>query len=268
MLLGIVCIEVGRAGEPIQIVSFRVDPESQVASMEWTGGQPPYRVQASTDPALGWFDISEYLLTNSYATPYGPEFTLFRVRLASDDSPPVSPTGLAVAARNCDMLAILWERAQDNPEGSGIAGYRVYRDGVKLVEVTSPERFFLDKNAQHDRSFVYEVTAVDLVGNESTASEPLIVESILCVAENGPAPVMLSWESGTDGQIAGHLVYWGEKPGDYKWARDAMDYEVVVIPNLKPEATYFFAVTSYDWNDVQSDFSREVAFITSSSAVR
>ena len=254
----------GRAEEPILLTSFRANIESQTAVLEWSGGHPPYRVQAATDNDFNWFDISEFLFGTSYTTPYSAEFTFFRVRTATDEVPPASPTRLTVATRNCDMLALLWERADDDPLGSGVDGYRVYRDGLQIGEVRTPTRFFLDKNASHESNFVYEVTALDLMGNESIRSSPLLVENAPCVAQNGPEVVTLSWDPATAAEIAGYIIYWGRNPGDYTWAMDAMDAPAVEIPYLEPEAAYFFAVTSYDSNGVQSDFSSEVAFITSS----
>jgi hypothetical protein len=248
---------------PIQIFSLTV--ENQKAHLEWSGGQPPYRIQAANDPDLQWFDISAPLVSTSYFVYFDPDvnFTFYRIRTASDLVAPSAPSGLTVAARRCTSLVLVWEQARDDLQGSGVAVYRVRRDGVQIGEVPSPDRFFVDREADPEATLTYTITAVDCVGNESAASAPLEVASTICIGQIGPADeITLTWDPSDDPNVAGYLIYWGESPDAYDWVMDAMDYSTVSIPELTPGSAYFFAVTAYDQKGAQSDFSLQAAAIT------
>ena len=61
----------------------------------------------------------------------------------------------------------------DSTGGSGVVGYRVYRDGQLIATQTSPT--FADGSLSISGSHAYWVTAVDAVGNESPASPTRVV---------------------------------------------------------------------------------------------
>jgi hypothetical protein len=246
--------------DQIELLYFSVSNE--IGQLYWKGSQPPYRVQALTESSE-WVDISAYLNVGAYTVDCNAEFTLFRVRSAIDNAPPTSPSGLKLAARRCEVLALVWDRAEDDLEGSGIGSYRIYRDGVAIGDVPSPGRFFLDKDASTDTNYVYTLTSLDRVGNESAPSAALLVDPTTCVEENsGLGGLTLTWDPAQATGVSGYLVYWGEDPEDYRWVLDAMDYNAVRMPDLKPGRAYFFAVTAYDSAGVQSPFSTEAVVIT------
>jgi len=249
--------------DTIVITGIRI--ENEKAYLEWTGAQPPYRIQAANGPDLQWFDITAPLVSTVYPVPFDPDanFTVYRIRTASDLVAPAPPSALTVAARRCATLVLAWEQASDDLDGSGVAIYQVFRDGAPIGVVTNPVRFFVDHEADPNAMLTYTITAIDWVGNESPASAPLKVASTICVDQSGPADeIALTWDPSHDPNVAGYLVYWGESPDSYDSVIDAMDYTAVSIPELKPGSAYFFAVTAYDQNGAQSDFSLQVAAIT------
>lgn len=247
--------------QPIRIHSFRL--LDQTAHLEWEGGSPPFRVQASRDCEFSWFDISGYLFGNSYDSRDPSTFIFFRVRSAVDSAPPMTPTPLQVSAARCDRITLTWQPAADDLDGSGLAGYRLYRDGARIAQLPSPTRFFLDKGVVPESNYVYTVSSVDRVGNESMRSAPINFATSACVEQAGPhGELRLAWDPSDDPEVAGYLVYWGLAPQDYLWVMDAMDYTSASIPDLAPDVTYFFAVTAYDHVGAQSDLSVEAAGIT------
>jgi hypothetical protein len=248
--------------ESLRVRFFQLD-NGQIR-LDWEGGRPPYRVQACTDTILGWLDISDYIFGYSYTGPALGDVACLRVRTAPDFLSPLAPEGLAVHAVRCTRVAIGWQQARDDADGVGLLGYRLYRDGVPIIEMADPATFFLDRNVLPDHSYSYTVTAFDFLGNESEASAPVLVSTPPCIGEaNGPErEAILVWDPSDERQVAGYLVYWGVRPGEYLWAMDAMDSNSATISDLLPGVAYFFAVTAYNREGEQSDLSSETAYIT------
>jgi hypothetical protein len=87
-----------------------------------------------------------------------------------DTFPPVAPVGLhAVEAPN--SIELSWDRNTEPDQ----AGYRVYRAAAggppqKIADVDIPT--YSDRNIEHGKTYRYEVTAIDRLGNESPHSAP------------------------------------------------------------------------------------------------
>ena len=91
--------------------------------------------------------------------------------LQVDSVAPLAPGGLVVSKDRYrgTVLAVLgWEAAVDVAPGSGIAAYRVYRDGVFLAEVTGLG--YTDRTVGRKGSYVYTITAIDHADHESQPS--------------------------------------------------------------------------------------------------
>jgi chitodextrinase len=88
-----------------------------------------------------------------------------------DTTPPTVPDDVRVDARSSTEIRIRWRRSRD---ASGIAEYRVYRDGgTTPVGVTDDDQF-IDENLLPNTTYTYTVTAVDRANppNESAHSPP------------------------------------------------------------------------------------------------
>src|SRR5690606_27368991 len=68
------------------------------------------------------------------------------------------------------IVAIRWDAASDSV---GVTSYRLYRDNVLLAEVAGTE--YIDTGLADGITYTYEVSALDLAGNESARS---VAESI------------------------------------------------------------------------------------------
>ncbi|MGH8175610.1 MAG: fibronectin type III domain-containing protein [Steroidobacter sp.] len=84
-----------------------------------------------------------------------------------DTIPPSDPSGLSAAAASTTQINLNWSGSSDTG-GSGLAGYRVYRNGSHAATVGSTSHS--DTGLSDGVAYTYYVTAVDGAGNASGAS--------------------------------------------------------------------------------------------------
>jgi hypothetical protein len=90
-----------------------------------------------------------------------------------DVTPPPAPSALIGRARtktanDLSQVVLSWSGSTDEPNGSGVEGYRVYRDGVLVIQ--TPATSFRDTSPLSAGTHTYWVVAVDMAGNTSGAS--------------------------------------------------------------------------------------------------
>ena len=84
-----------------------------------------------------------------------------------DSLPPSAPSSLVATAASKSQVTLAWQPATDD---RGVAGYYVYRGGVRVAEVSALA--FADKGRSPNTQYCYEVTAFDGARNESVPSNP------------------------------------------------------------------------------------------------
>ena len=72
------------------------------------------------------------------------------------------------------------------------------------------------------------------------------------------AEVALAWDANTDPDVAGYMIYYGFATRAYDYVVDVGDQTTFTLSGLEDGHTYYFAVTAYDTEDLESDFSNEV----------
>lgn len=80
-------------------------------------------------------------------------------------------------------------------------------------------------------------------------------------ANTGSGYVDLKWDSPADSYRAGYNIYYGKVSGQYSRRRSIGDYDNYRIEGLTNNETFYFAVTSYDLYNQESDYSNEVGII-------
>ena len=91
----------------------------------------------------------------------------------TDSTPPSTPTGLTVSGTpTTSSVALSWNAATDNTGGSGLAGYRIYRNGSTTPLTSTPvtTTSYTDTTVTAATTYSYTVTAVDRAGNQSAPS--------------------------------------------------------------------------------------------------
>jgi chitodextrinase len=132
-----------------------------------------------------------------------------------DNTPPTQPTGLTATSIGATHVDLQWVAASD-PE-SGVASYNIYRDGAQVGSSTSTT--FSDTGLQVNRTYVYEVSAVNGDGLEGARSFRIAVTTFdntpptaptgLTAAAAGATQVDLSWTAASDPEsgVASYNIY-------------------------------------------------------------
>jgi hypothetical protein len=85
----------------------------------------------------------------------------------------------------------------------------------------------------------------------------------LCISPGSntyAADVTLAWDSNTETDLAGYIVYWGTATRNYPNSIDVGNNTIHMITGLNAGPTYYFAVTAYDTSDNESNYSSEVTY--------
>lgn len=95
----------------------------------------------------------------------------------------------------------------------------------------------------------------------------LVAFATLVVAPKAPGAthnVVLEWDPSPSASAIGYFVWYGTSPGDYFDAIDVAYGTAAFIPGLLTDTTYYFMVTAYNENVVESDPSVELAYVVPS----
>ncbi|MFE9815309.1 glycoside hydrolase family 6 protein [Streptomyces sp. NPDC005773] len=85
-----------------------------------------------------------------------------------DTQAPTAPTGVTVTAKTSGSVSLSWTASTDN---TGVTGYDVFRDGVKVGSSTTTS--YTDSGLSASTAYSYTVKAKDAAGNVSAASSAL-----------------------------------------------------------------------------------------------
>ncbi len=101
----------------------------------------------------------------------------------SDTVAPSIPTGLRASAFSCSQINLSWTASTDTG-GSGLAGYRVYRNGVQIATTTLVS--YSSTGLAGASSYSFSVAAYDNAGNASGPSTPVSAATPTCLANLPP----------------------------------------------------------------------------------
>jgi hypothetical protein len=73
--------------------------------------------------------------------------------------------------------------------------------------------------------------------------------------------VTLAWNANSETNLAGYRLYWGPAARTYGQNQTVpVPTTIATVTNLVPTKTYFFAVTAYTTDGLESDYSDEVSY--------
>ncbi len=130
-----------------------------------------------------------------------------------DDTAPTAPVTTAELTAP-DEATVTWSESTDN---AAVVGYRVYRNGALVADVTDGNRTVVDDALDDGVVYSYRVSAYDAAGNTGPLSSaatvttpdttaPSVPGSLQAVS--GSQSVALTWTASTDNvAVASYLVY-------------------------------------------------------------
>jgi uncharacterized repeat protein (TIGR03806 family) len=143
----------------------------------------------------------------------------------ADTTPPTVPQGLTATPASPTQMNLVWQASTD--AGSGVAGYRIFRNGgtTAIATVTTPT--YSDVGLTPATQYTYTVRAIDRASpaNESAASTPATattpdnpppldtapptIPQNLTATATSPTEVSLSWQASTDAGtgVGGYRIF-------------------------------------------------------------
>lgn len=133
-------------------------------------------------------------------------------------------------------------------------------DSAAFASCVSPTQLLNLQVGSHN----FSVRAVDAAGNPQIVSYSFAVEAPS--APQLPSVTNLAWDANTETNIRGYKLYYGKQPGAYS---NFIDMGMTATPSapqysvdnsrFEQGSAYYFTVTAYDSNNIESDFSNEVS---------
>lgn len=162
---------------------------------------------------------------------------------AIDTTAPTTPKNFV--ARSTDTKVLLtWTESYD---GSGVAGYNVYRNNELIKTVT--ETFYEDIDIAEGETYEYVVRAFDAFGNISDASNSVVNDTELpttpkdfVVASKSLTSITLTWTESEDNvAVKGYEIY-----RDGKLLKTDITNTSYVDTGLNPGTLYVYTIKAYD----------------------
>lgn len=82
----------------------------------------------------------------------------------------------------------------------------------------------------------------------------------VCWSAQGSQSVALAWDADAGPYVAGYIVHYGVASGVYTNSLDVGTNINATVPGLQEGATYYFAVTAYNTDGLESNPSNEISF--------
>jgi hypothetical protein len=88
----------------------------------------------------------------------------------------------------------------------------------------------------------------------------ILIAFFLATVSSFAASVTLAWDPNAEPDVTGYRVYYGTSSGVYTQSLDAGSATTIAIPNLLDGTTYYFAVTAYNTEALESAWSNEITY--------
>ncbi len=180
-----------------------------------------------------------------------------------DTTKPSAPAEVGAGAASCSQINVAWSQATDNPGGSGIGKYNLYRNNVLVQSTIAPSNTAADTGLNASTTYSYAVTAVDRAGNESVKSTNVNATTPSC-GTVVPVPTGFKADSTSCGFATAtwNPIFDPNNTYDIKkfnlYRNNVLTATVntpattAVAANLSPLTSYSFAVTAVDSSNRES----------------
>jgi chitodextrinase len=167
----------------------RVLPSNGIVTVNWQGGTAPYQVEKSIQ-LRDWQEVD--VQTSGYVVQSieTDSKAFYRIKgpggtHSNDRKAPSVPGGLTATPNTCSQITLSWNPSTDI--GSGVASYKVYRNGFFLVTVPVPATVTSDVGLVASTLYSYAVLAVDVAGNISGKCPVVTATTPVCVDNTAPS---------------------------------------------------------------------------------
>src|SRR3989344_1689898 len=92
----------------------------------------------------------------------------------SDSTPPAQITNLSVSSCSSASCSLSWTASIDNVGGSGLGGYRIYRNGTQVGTAAANATTYTDPGLSSLTSYNYYIIAYDNASNSSSQSNTVV----------------------------------------------------------------------------------------------
>ncbi|MEY2408483.1 MAG: hypothetical protein QOF48_1153 [Verrucomicrobiota bacterium] len=152
------------ATTPLKITS--VTQQSGNVIVRWQGGTGRYQLLCRTNTADDWRKIGPSTAATSATNGAPPGPNCFFLITTDIVSPP-SPTGFRITTNSCESATLNWSGTGDNPGGSGVRAYRIYRNGALIKQVPAFTISHLQEGLTKSTAYTFGLSAIDFSDNES-----------------------------------------------------------------------------------------------------
>jgi hypothetical protein len=164
------------------------------------------------------------------------------------------PSAVTATAASCTQINLTWNASTDTG-GSGLRGYRVYRNGTFLKEVAAPATSTTDTALIESTSYTYTVSAVDnatppnesaqsgSVSRSTTGCPPSVPAGVTATATSCTS-ITVSWNASTDtggSGLAGYRLY---RNGAF--VRDVLVPATSTTDTVTPASNYSYTLSAFD----------------------
>ncbi len=250
---------------------------------------PPYNVSWNTLVGADGPHVLTAIATDLSGNSTTSDPVSVEVDNDPDVTPPSVPVITAVGTSSPYQASVSWQASTDN---AAVANYHVWRDG-SLIATTSA-RTYADGGRYAATSYGYQVSAIDIYGNESALSDPATVTTLAALPAVFPgtawattSPEMVGFDrskldqlkAASGSQIGvivkdGYLVYsWGNTATKFDWgsaAKPVLSTMLFFAINEGRVASPDSLVRDWGWNLSAKDQPmtfRELADMTSGYAL-
>jgi chitinase len=197
------------AGATITVSANASDSDGTVTKVEFFNGASSLGVATSTPYSIAWNNVpaGSYTLKAVATDNAGLTGSSATVSITvnpaggGDTTPPSVPAGLASTGQTASTISLSWTASTDNPGGSGMAGYDVYRNGAMVGSTVAAS--YTDSGLAASTRYSYAVRARDNAGNASAQSAAITVQT----AAGG---------GGGGKRVVGYFTQWGIYERNYQ----------------------------------------------------
>ena len=186
------------AGSNIDVGADARDSDGSIVKVEFFRGRVSLGVDDSAPYALTWNNavagdhVIKAVATDDENASAEATVTIHVTAPSADTTPPNVPTGLAASTQTASSINLVWTATSDNPGGSGMAGYTLFRNGAPVGSPTTTS--FTDGGLAASTTYTYTVQARDNAGNHS-AHSPLISATTLGGGGGGNCTGVDEWDA-------------------------------------------------------------------------